>query len=621
MISARSTINVNQIAAVSAYSGCSTCVTLTIGYWLTKPEKSIHSRILTIMCSTWQWMSLPSEIQYKIFGHLTFRERCRCSMVCRSWHSLIMTWVDMWKSLSTTDGHTIVPELLQYKKYIDGSSVKHICVRKSYDNAYGVDLQQIIKFLMDQGCNMIEQVEIQFQEADKFGSRNEFGGTNNSVKEALQIAAPTFYDLTRISGDTLTRITFDIDTDKINATPDLLLKHCPELEQLSYTTLSLDQMSWISELNGVNHQHLVDFHVQISRMTIYSDLKPILEAMPKLQRLGVLTDYNIGDNGAQIASIIRQCCPDLVNLCLATFQDRSILKKWCATDWKIRKSGQSGLEVLALYHEDDAAPSEFWIILSQLLSESYKSLKTLELTSSLMPESPGLQDVHLNSISTLVFPSLTHLVLEHVYAYPHPWLFGFLEHSVPNLNSIALRYIWYGSDILHSLALGVKHLEHLELAHWPEYSEDELVQFFATMAQINPTLRSLTLMDMESATARVLEAVVSKYRAIDQMQVYEYPDMDIEGVGQFFANANLERKIEYLDLNLACIPPEESFFSPEIFTRQGSIRSALEKLNSNTKRWKLTLQPKYRRIRVGKAQIYPWSITDKEFRKQKTIGM
>ena len=106
------------------------------------------------VATTTQLPELPIEIQHSILNYLTFRECIRCTIVSRSWRFMLLNRQKMWECLSTHDKHTIVPQLVPYKNYINGSSVKRIHINR-FSNPE--QWPMLVDFLRAQQCNTLEE--------------------------------------------------------------------------------------------------------------------------------------------------------------------------------------------------------------------------------------------------------------------------------------------------------------------------------------------------------------------------------------------------------------------------------------------------------------------------------
>ena len=90
---------------------------------------------------------LSYDVLGLIFGHLSFRERIRCTRVSKAWRLYLLSWPNLWNDIS--DSHcNLDTNLIPYLPYFSGKHVRTVRIPEHSD--------QPIQFLINQRCRYIE---------------------------------------------------------------------------------------------------------------------------------------------------------------------------------------------------------------------------------------------------------------------------------------------------------------------------------------------------------------------------------------------------------------------------------------------------------------------------------
>ncbi|KAI8146552.1 hypothetical protein BJV82DRAFT_710643 [Fennellomyces sp. T-0311] len=242
--------------------------------------------------------------------------------MCRSLRSLIFKWSGMWKTLSTFDGHTIMPNLTNYKQYIQGSDVKYLRV----DEANGrrpIALAQVIDFLSEKGCTSIEHIEF-------------------CVNWVINTS---FLDTAAICSNSLTRV--DLTITRYMPSPitlDQILLRCPSLRKSYFVSLPWQKLQQSSSLIGFQHHNLIDLalyvhdqqailpRIDIGEYTFV--LSPYLMSTSKLQRL-CLGYTNTNRSPVSLPSL-HEHCPSIVSFYLSKGIEGIMYAR--ETDWLMQQT-------------------------------------------------------------------------------------------------------------------------------------------------------------------------------------------------------------------------------------------------------------------------------------------
>ncbi|KAI8138998.1 hypothetical protein BJV82DRAFT_673104 [Fennellomyces sp. T-0311] len=506
---------------------------------------------------------LPLEIQDSVLRNLTFRECMRLSSVCRTWRSMVLNWQGMWETLSTDDNHNIT-DLEIYKNYIEGSFVNRIRL----DTRSGDQLERVIDFLVMQKCTAIQKVDFHL-----------------STMETQHL-----FQITSLCGNRLTEIALTLDEmGPNNVTPDVLLLNCPHLKKLYYSSLILETTHWKSTLVGLRHQHLIDLALDIYIVAGEFDARPFLEAAPQLRRL-TLPFRSVRTVGSSLPSMLQQYCPKFANLVLISGNDYGIHIPGAVLE-ELSKADDPGLDCLVLRDTSSRYPVARDII-HQLDEEWCSRLKRLDLAGDTILDEAGL--IYL---STLVFPSLTHLALGNIMANQQlntrdrippttAALCSFLSHCVPNLVSLRLQQLGTGTDgVLLALVSGAKFLQELTLDMCMVITLPGLIQFLKVLSDQGRTVKTLELRFMVAMAPKLMDALMCDYRPVitDRLVLYGCSGISVRDLERTCDKAKCLDGFNKLDLtfvhgNLAKHPNSDD------------VKRMLDKLDTKVDKWTLTLQ-------------------------------
>ncbi|KAI8137938.1 hypothetical protein BJV82DRAFT_633214 [Fennellomyces sp. T-0311] len=468
-----------------------------------------------------QLQSLPTEILYSILDHLTFRERLLCSTLCMSWRMLILNWPGMWKSLSTDDGHNIVPDLLPYDKYIQGSAVQYF--RYSSRDFGFAQLSDAMDFVVERECNNIKEARFWLRTMD----------------------SSSFLKLSSICGNSLTRVILDLTYGySLNTiTPDQVLLSCPNLRKLYFSMLRSGTWRLTLSSTDFQHQNLIDLALCAMNTEGTFDPLPYLILAPKLQRLSL--QYNdISQNVASLPSFLRKHCPALASLRIKESAHGGI---WEAKDQDWETQSTSGLKEFVLREPDECEPAVN--LCRQIIAESHESLELLELQHGNI-----FAEEHYASISRYAFPSLKHLHITGILFFEQPEpLYNFFEHSVPK--SLTSLKLWVqvglgGEALLQTIASRLKCLECLDFLEFAVgVSADDFTNFFDLLS--GKSLRKIALDCLHELNDRTLISIATRYPALDELRIYNCGGVSMQGVETFLKQWQSDRRmLSKLDLGL-----------------------------------------------------------------------
>ncbi|KAI9488685.1 hypothetical protein BDB00DRAFT_31088 [Zychaea mexicana] len=431
---------------------------------------------------------LPPEIQLTVFNFLTFRERLQCTAVSKEWRSMILNGQDMWHTLSTDDGHVIVPELLPYQSYMDPSSIKRV-VYNVFDDAYRTPKQYwpgVVDFLINQKkCNAIEEVEL---------------CTRYMMMEYIS-------PLLTACGDTLTRLLiapagFHGAYSTENITPDLFFRHCPNLTSFTFAYQPSSSSSfiknWKPRLPSQPNKHLVD--LALTTFNYKLDPEPFLQVAPNLKHLALFhLDESI--SAESFASMLSRYCPKLASLALTELYGRAMFGITTVVHRRSERQQQQqrllrrgrerreqndkdkGIIELLLYDQAGSSQST-QSLLYHFAEQQHEKLRYVYLSGM------SLARAAMSRLSQHVYPSLTHLSLQfETYdgrSMPMSMVNNFLTHSVPNLESLYFEDSFNAqeenNDTLSALA-NLKRLQELTIDYGFNVTTEQLLCFFKTIAQ------------------------------------------------------------------------------------------------------------------------------------------
>ncbi|KAI8143328.1 hypothetical protein BJV82DRAFT_579012 [Fennellomyces sp. T-0311] len=106
---------------------------------------------------------------------------------------------------------------------------------------------------------------------------------------------------------------------KESSIPNTNAASIPNTNALRNTSVMSRKISHtLSDLNGVKHRYLVDFYIQVVNLfeEALKELRHLLEATPKLQRLGTIASLDADNEGVRFTSLMYDHCSDLVSLYL-----------------------------------------------------------------------------------------------------------------------------------------------------------------------------------------------------------------------------------------------------------------------------------------------------------------
>ncbi|KAI8146941.1 hypothetical protein BJV82DRAFT_665045 [Fennellomyces sp. T-0311] len=231
---------------------------------------------------------LPIEIQHRIFEQLSFQDCVRASNVSRSWHSHSLRRPSLWRSISFDNCESVTTRnLLPYcqQKYVQSTYVRELHI----SNAFGKRLSDIFTFANEQEWKDIEKV---------------------TLKHArLNLSVPKFLDTisSRLTSLELKFIWWDFSRELL---PDSLLKSCPQLVSLHYSTTLHDDLWDNYKYIDQPHEHLIDLAISIRQRSWHGYMMHrLLQSLPKLRRLSIVPDKQ--EDPEPILATISQSCPDL----------------------------------------------------------------------------------------------------------------------------------------------------------------------------------------------------------------------------------------------------------------------------------------------------------------------
>ncbi|KAI9266674.1 hypothetical protein BDA99DRAFT_558725 [Phascolomyces articulosus] len=432
---------------------------------------------------------LPQHIQDDIFSFLSTQELWKCCSVCSSWRSSILHWSDMWRYLSTHDNQKIVPALLPYRSYIKGPFVKAIAYGGDNDDEH---FDAVTDFLVELNCDALVQVAI----------ISDYVVESNIVR------------LLDMSSNTLTRIFVMFnDDDEANIMPDVILRHCPHLRHLYFVGSSYDEESWDPQrqLLDFQHQRLVDLEIEFYSIEGNFDIRPFLQATPKLKHLG-LNINNIEHTWRTLPSLIHAHCPRLLSLFIVSNDDGGVVGMGDQEQepfWRENTRKTDYKELLLATTSKDEPPAS----LQRLMV--HNTFNDCEGGNELIPV---LCEAFQNSLKH--FDIKGRILFSESEALTR---FSRL-HAVPNLTNITIYDLSGDVDdtLLESICTGSRYLEKLILEGCSNMTEAGLMDFLTNIAKQQqhsdaPTLRSIEFKGISAITSRVLDTIALEYHHMGEL--------------------------------------------------------------------------------------------------------
>ncbi|KAI9488693.1 hypothetical protein BDB00DRAFT_932523 [Zychaea mexicana] len=464
--------------------------------------------------------SLPTEIQDPILTLLTFRERIRCSTVCKSWQAMILCRHDMWQNLSTDDQHTIVPHLVPYRRYIEASSVRRVHLGEFAEDCW----PSVAKFLLvELKCDAIQDVHVRSECL-----------TKNIVRSLLDRCGKT---LTRIYFAPPRRNETILTRWKTDVTPDIFMRQCPNLTSFTFVfSINLnDREEWAPTIpSSIKNSHLTELTLGVNRKF---DPEPFLQAAPNLEQLALLfPDINML-TGPAFASLLGQHCPRLTSLLLTYFTDHpgefDITKLHLPRksdiprrqrlqsshqqfiDNRLAATTRGGLTDLLLHDSVNLFRQMGVFLLHHFVQHQHSVLKRLDLSGNTFSEHQLMREV-----CRYECPSLTHLTVRHGSADAMNLIQQFISpRCVPNLRSLHIQDLGPFTD---DLLLGVPYtVEEFILEDSYDVTEEGLVRFLKSR---RTTLRKIGII----GTVRAFDpdvlhhAIASSDNVIDEL-IIDHP--------------------------------------------------------------------------------------------------
>ncbi|KAI8139023.1 hypothetical protein BJV82DRAFT_673126 [Fennellomyces sp. T-0311] len=494
---------------------------------------------------------LPFEIQDTILRNLTFRECVLLSAVCKTWRSMVLNWQGMWSTLSTKDNHDIASALVPYRAFITSTSVNRVYL----DTELNKHLEAVIDFLATQQCTAIQKVDIR----------------------APIISNMCLLDLSTMCADTLSDVSLSlVDRNPHNVTPDMPMLYFPNMKKFYYSGRVSEAVHPV--LTGIQNHRLVDMAISIYIDAGEFDVKPFLEAAPRLQRL-CLNFESIMFTGGAIPSMVRQYCPKLASLVIVNEMGNSSGNIAQDVKNEILKINDPGLPRLVLRDRNRCFPVAQQI-LYQIGQDMCEQLEHMELTGHTV-----LGEQHAVYLSTLRFPLLTYLVLTNAPYYCSTSLCAFLSRSVPNLAYLELVGLGCADDgILCALASTGRCLQVLTLDSCLHITSSGLVTFIKTLSRHKCLLKQITLRAMPSVSQELLDTLASTTEPIvlDELTIDGCHSLSIDDYTRALAMPGTFGGIKKLCISLY-------YMGIKLFPHKDAIKRLLGELNSRITQWKFSL--------------------------------
>ncbi|KAI8143689.1 hypothetical protein BJV82DRAFT_668733 [Fennellomyces sp. T-0311] len=490
-------------------------------------------------------LSLPSEIQDRILNHLTFHGRLQCSAVCSSWRLQIINRPSTWKRLSIKDGLNIVPYLLPYRKYIQGSDVKHLSVSSAQSR-----VSEAVDFVVKCECEHIEEVEFSVE----------------------RIYAASSLKLARVCGHSLTRIIVTVRSGYVLCmhdliTPEQILLHCPSLKKLHFHCRQVTEATRLPSLADFRHHHLTDLTLLIFHRDGVLDPSPFLRSAPNLQRLSLFSD----DGASLFESSLWWHYPSLTSLYLC--DEPSVIINAPDISWEVEQA--RGVREIVLHG--------YYVVLDtlsqQIVRKSNEHLAILDIVDI------DLHEETLECLSTFIFPFLTRLTFDCVNRFYHPECqLAFLARSVPNLRPLTLKVVGepYGNSnvpLPQITTLNTSHLEHADITINDYFTSDQLLKFFDLMT--GESLRTIILQDFTARTLQALSTIATKCPALDKLVIKYYNHTSIRILSEVFDHWSSVRPMNQLCITV--FPKSIHFLGPQRTYTQDDIMELLGTMNKAAK--------------------------------------
>ena len=245
----------------------------------------------------------------------------------------------------------------------------------------------------------------------------------------------------------------------ISEGPDILLRHCPNLSELTYVG-SVDS-KWIQNLEDIRHKHLTDLTIHICNCDGDLDTEALLTATPNLQHLA-MTLSMIG-NDYHLPSKLLRLCPELVSLFLTGNCDldteiRDIHRRRGVERAKCKVSNEPGLEDLIIHDALSKYP-----IAPSLLCAFGRQLATVLRSLSIAG-----YEMFNAGLAAITLSSLTHFTVGPEYLYMRDidvHTPNFFQRSIPNLTSLDVRAAVDSVNMLLLLLMdSARHLEEIRFS-------------------------------------------------------------------------------------------------------------------------------------------------------------
>ncbi|KAI9485060.1 hypothetical protein BDB00DRAFT_942732 [Zychaea mexicana] len=208
---------------------------------------------------------LPSEIWHKIYSKLTFRECIRCTRVCRSWRSKILSWSGLWHEISNEHGYQSISTLQPYTPYLVSSAVQRFRInthggqqRSPRDKA--IHAMVTLNFLIEHNCNSIKEVVLrQLPNLVTFVYRAVVTQTDESIEdEPWCLFEPGMH----LPHENLAELTIEMFGNGRPMSMHLLLHLLPKLRRVSLNALDCDDATAVLHALAYNCHviELIEIH-------------------------------------------------------------------------------------------------------------------------------------------------------------------------------------------------------------------------------------------------------------------------------------------------------------------------------------------------------------------------
>ncbi|KAI7861063.1 hypothetical protein BDC45DRAFT_12213 [Circinella umbellata] len=592
--------------------------------------------------------SLPGEIHNEILQYLSFRERLQMAQVCKAWRNLVLSWQPQWKCLPVVDDRcSFVPDMLPYAPFIESRTVKQIKVHYYLDHDH---LSTIMEFIQKQQFHAISKVDLAVQEF-----------TKDQFKILIDTCGNVLKDI-KVKG---------LGKHKSNIRPDALLKHCPSLVKLEFNGCVFMDEYWGEDQQAKGHWDPVDLMNLKHKSLLFLSLRfhnlgefrnfnpsPFLKAVPRLRYLS-MNIAHLQVVADSLAKIIRKYCPELVALVLYENVRRgeTIPKKKFQTllnykgEEKIQTRPEEGLRHLIIHEHNYAQTARR--ICTSLIDQFHNSFFSLDFRGA-----GTINNGVLYHISTLPFPSLKHLKLEHNdYLAPdlHPptLLSIFQQWDIMGLNNNNLTHLALSNlninvndDLLTMISVSCTHLEDLTLDNCHGVFGNGMINFLERQNQRHQLstakndnsryLQSITLSNARRAMDSdvmffmakemgylkqvVVEGARFDYDGYDHMNSFVSVRADLlmqqqQQINNIHASTTVDEKIQLLEyLEISFYVDDSEYDSSNTDIDESSEHKFQSSMNSIAKTWAYIIKTRDEDGEIPSAVITKRKVTNTKFK-------